>query len=30
MISESGTMLYLIDLSQFPSRKMNSFSLKLL
>jgi hypothetical protein len=30
MISESGTMLYLIDLSQFPGRKMNSFSLKLL
>ncbi len=30
MISDSRIMLYLIDLPKFPSRKMNSFSLKLL
>ena len=30
MISDSRIMLYLIDLPKFPSRKMNSFSSKLL
>jgi len=30
MIFDSWIMFYLIDLSQFPSRKMNSFSSKLL